>query len=99
MISKDLIFDLDDDLTIENGDFAIGQSDDQNIEAIFLAEKGQFYENLLIGYGVYRRQYGPFRKNVERKAIRQELKRDNYDVVQLEIDNNFNITVDANKTK
>jgi hypothetical protein len=99
MISKDFVFDENDDLKIVNGDWAIEQSDDQNIEAIILAEKGQFYETLLLGYGIYRRQYGPFKKNQERKDIRQELKRDNYDVVSLIIDDNFNIDVDANKVK
>lgn len=99
MISKDFIFDENEDLQIEDGDFAIGQSDDQNIEAIILAEKGQFYESLLLGYGIYTRQYGSFKKNQERKAIRQELKRDNYDVVQLEIDSDFNLILDADKIK
>ena len=99
MISKDFIFDDNDDFIIEDGDFAVGQSDDQNIEAIILAEKGQFYENLLLGYGIYHRQNGPFNKNQERKEIRQELRRDNYDIVQLDIDRNFNLAIDANKVK
>lgn len=99
MISKDLIFDTNDDLTITDGDFFIGQSDDQNIETILVAEKGQFYSSPLLGYGIYKRIMGPFRKNVERKAIREELRKDNYNVVVLEINENFEITVDADKVK
>lgn len=99
MISKDLILDENNDLKISGGDFAIEQSDDQNIETILTAEKGQFYETPLIGYGIYRRILGAFKKNKERKDIRQELQRDNYDVVRLDIDNNFEIFVDANKVK
>lgn len=99
MISKDLILDDNNDLTIFAGDLSIEQSDDQNIETIITTEKGQFYESLLLGYGIYSRLYGPFKKNVERKDLRQELRRDNYDVVQLEIDNNFEVFVDANKVK
>ncbi|GAG76975.1 unnamed protein product [marine sediment metagenome] len=99
MISKDLIFDDNNDLKIVDGDFAIEQSDDQNIETIFKAEKGQFYNFLTIDYGVYRRIFGPFRKNQERKDIREELKKDEYNTVQLDINDDFEIFVDANKIK
>ena len=99
MISKDLFLDTNNDLTIESGDWAILQSDDQNIEAILKAEKGQFYQYPLLGYGIATRIYGPFRENEERKAIREALKRDNYNVVNLTINDGPEIFVDANKTK
>lgn len=99
MISYDLFLDDNNDLTISDGDFAILQSDDQNIQAILEAEPGQFYQYPLLGYGVTKRLYGPFRKNVERKAIREALKRDNYNVVQLIILDGPEIFVDADKTK
>lgn len=98
MISKDLIFD-NGDLKITNGDFAIEQSDDQNIETILTAEKGQFYQFPLLGYGIYSRINGPFERNVERKAIREELKKDNYNVTLLDINSNFELTIDADKIK
>jgi hypothetical protein len=98
MISYDLILDLNNDLIIENGDFAIGQSDDQNIEALLLAEKGQFYEYILLGYGIRRRLYGPFDKLTENKAVREALKRDNYNVKVLNIEDS-GIEVDADKIK
>jgi len=99
MISKDLILDSNNDLKISGGDFAIDQTDDQNIETILTAEKGQFYSSLLLGYGIYKRLLGPLRRNQEKKDIRQSLRQDNYNTIQLEIDNNFTITVDANKIK
>jgi hypothetical protein len=99
MISNDLILDLNNDLIIESGDWAIGQSDDQNIEAIMLAEKGQFYEFPLLGYGITRRLYGSFDRLTERKLIREALKRDNYNVTTLNIDGNVAIEVDAEKIK
>jgi hypothetical protein len=99
MISKDLVFDSNDDLSIVDGDWEIGQSDDQNIQAILQAEKGQFYQYPLLGYGVSGRLYGPFRKNDERKAIREALQRDNYNVVSLIINDGPEIFVDAVKTK
>jgi len=98
MISNDLVLDLNNDLTIQDGDWSIGQSDDQNIEAILLAEKGQFYEFPLLGYGIKKRLYGPFDKLTENKAIREALKRDNYNVKVLNIEDS-GIEVDADKIK
>lgn len=100
MVSKDLVLDDNNDLTISSdGDWLIAQSDDQNIQAILQAEKGQFYQFPLLGYGVSTRLYGPFRKNEERKAIREELRRDNYNVVSLIINDGPEIFVDAVKVK
>ena len=42
MISKDIVLDSDNNITVANGDFAILQSDDQNIQAILQASKGKF---------------------------------------------------------
>lgn len=75
----------DSDMKITSGDLAVEQSDEQNIEAIIVANKGQFYESPLLGYGINKRINGPFRTLEERKDIREALKRDNYDVTQLEI--------------
>ena len=102
MISYDLVLDLNNDLKIENGDFAIGQSDDQNIEAILLAEKGQFYEFPLLGYGITRKINGTFDRLTERKSVREELKRDNYNIKVLNISgtgDSFSLEVDADKVK
>jgi len=99
MISKDFFLDTDNNLSIAGGDLNILQSDDQNIEAILRAEPGQFYEYPLLGYGVTRRLYSPFQRNIENKAIREALKRDNYSVTQLIINDGPEIFVDADKIK
>lgn len=99
MISKDITLDENNDIILSGGDIAILQSDDQNIEAIMKAEKGQFYQFPLLGYGVVSRINGPFADNIERKAIREELSRDNYNVVQLIINEGPEIFVDAVKKK
>jgi len=99
MISYDLILDSNNDLTIENGDFAIGESDSQNIQAMIQASKGQFYENPLFGYGILSKINSPVRKAAEKRALRQEAKKDNYDVTTLIISDDLEITIDANKIK
>lgn len=102
MISYDLVLDLNNDLIIEDGDFVIDQSDDQNIEAILLVEKGQFYEFPLLGYGINRKLNGTFDRLIERKLVREELKRDNYNIKILNISGSvdtFSLEVDADKIK
>lgn len=39
-------------INIESGDIKPIQSDDQNMEAIITANKGQFFEFPLLGYGI-----------------------------------------------
>lgn len=99
MISKDLVLDSNNDLTIQNGDWAVLQSDDQNIQAILQASKGQFYQYPLLGYGITTRLNSPVEKPKEKRAIRQEMRRDNYNVITLIIEDDFTITIDADKTK
>jgi hypothetical protein len=99
MISKDITLDENNNMILSGGDIAILQSDDQNIEAILKAEKGQFYEFPLLGYGVTTRINGPFSINIERKKIREELRRDNYNITQLLINEGPEIFIDAEKIK
>ncbi|ALU74272.1 MULTISPECIES: hypothetical protein [Tenacibaculum] len=47
----DLLLDENGDLAIENGDFVIGKSDQQNVEIVLLSNKGEFKEFPLVGFG------------------------------------------------
>lgn len=49
---KDFVFDDNGDLLIQNGDFVIGESDNQHQLDILLAEKGEFKEFPEIGVGI-----------------------------------------------
>ena len=50
MSRKDILL-KDFDLAFENGDFEAGPSDQQHIEAIFIAHPGSFKEWPLLGFG------------------------------------------------
>jgi len=85
---KDIIFD-NDDIVIENGDFKVTESDAYHIKDIFEAEKGQYYNEPLIGVGIgkYEKSSG---KEIElKREIRINLESDNYkvDILEVEIDN------------
>lgn len=47
---QDILFQ--NDLLIENGDFVIGESNNQHIETILTANKGEFKKNPELGAGI-----------------------------------------------
>ncbi len=49
---KDFLFN--DDLEIKNGDFAIGESDNQHVQHILLSSKGEYKERPELGVGLER---------------------------------------------
>lgn len=49
---KDFLLDENGDLLIENGDFVIGESDNQHQKDILIATKGEFKEFPEIGVGI-----------------------------------------------
>lgn len=48
---NDLLLDKNGDLAIVDGDFIIGEADQQNVEALLLSNKGEFKEFPLVGFG------------------------------------------------
>lgn len=50
-MAKDILLDKDGDLLIEDGDFLIGDSEQQDVELVFLNQKGEFKEHPLLGFG------------------------------------------------
>jgi hypothetical protein len=47
----DLLLDSTGDVMIENGDFVFGESDQQHVEDIFIANQGEYKEWPLLGFG------------------------------------------------
>jgi hypothetical protein len=48
---NDILLTEDYDLQIENGDFAVGKADQQNVQIIFLAHPGEVKEWPMLGFG------------------------------------------------
>lgn len=77
---KDILFhNVDDryDLKIKDGDFAIGESDIQNIRHIIEADQGQYKEYPKLGLGVRKYLNAPIDGVMKRKALIM-LKADGY---------------------
>lgn len=97
---NDLI--INTDLEIENGDWKIADSDNQNIYAILKARKGQFYQYPLLGFGMDDYDHASIDARIVRRDIILELKKDNYKIDKLEIkqvNENFEINILGTKLK
>lgn len=100
MEARDIIYN--DDVEFKDGDFKIDYSDQQHIEDIVIAEKGQYYESPKIGVGIREFQNASISKQDIKKAIRQSLEADNYSNIRVDITGNIDerkITVDAIRIK
>lgn len=88
MAVKDIILE-DNDLIIENGDFKIGESDQQSIELIIDSYLGHWKESPLCGVGV----------DLFLNSSGQQLALKRAISVQLEADGMINVNVTSNSSE
>lgn len=84
---KDFLTDDNNDLLIQNGDFVIGESDQQHVMDILDSQKGEFKEFPLAGFGAI--------NYIKRTITESEFKRDLK--LQLSYDGYSNATIDTSK--
>ena len=99
---NDFFLDSDYDLQIEDGDLLVQDTDDQNIELIFVSNLGQWYNNPLIGIGIEKKIKSNVNKVSIKKDIKTQLESDNYRVDVLNVGGGIDeltINLDATKTK
>jgi hypothetical protein len=85
----------DYNLQIMNGDFVIGESDQQNIQTILHAKAGQFYETPTIGVGIISNLNSGVTATRVKNLITKHLTADNFDVKSVDVDGDFKISIDA----
>ncbi|MFG4004806.1 hypothetical protein ACHRV1_05030 [Flavobacterium aquidurense] len=93
---KDFI--IDDDLLITDGDFALKQADQQNIEHLLLSQKGSYKEFPILGVGIKKYINSPdatSRLRLENE-IDKQLSYDNFFVKTLDVNDLQNIKIDGN---
>lgn len=81
----DFILDNNNNLIISDGDWLIGNSDQQNVELIFISYPGMWKQNPLIGCGIYGDINGNWTSNIQ-NYIKNQLNSDGYSQVKF----NFN---------
>lgn len=85
---NDIILDTDNEIQFLNGDFFVDKADNQHIQTMLQAQKGQFYESPLVGIGIANYLNGPFDRTILSKEIREQLQADGFNVKQIRIDKN-----------
>ncbi len=98
---EDILF-KDDDLDIKNGDFNVGNSDQQGIELILRARPGHFYQFPTLGIGIDTLKMGSINSQAIRNRIKENLLADGYRINKLLVGNTadkLDISIDATKTK
>jgi hypothetical protein len=83
----DILHDDDGNILFENGDFAFGQSDQQHIGDIFIAQPGEIKEFPVVGFGAI----NYIKSRVSESEFKRDLK------VQLQYDGYTNATIDMSK--
>jgi hypothetical protein len=80
----DFLLDTNDDLRIENGDFVIGNSLDQEVGMILKTNPGEWKEDPIMGAGLIRKLKGNIIDQEIEQIIRLQLGRDdkNYDDIK-----------------
>ena len=78
---KDIVFS--EDLEITGGDLKVAESDQQHVEHILKAQKGQYYQYPTLGIGIENNIKGSINKLELKREIRINLEKDNYNVNQI----------------
>ena len=100
MSVKDII--INEDIEFSGGDLKVDFSDSQHVEHIITAERGQFYQFPLIGFGVNKLRHGNFTGATIRQLIKEQLEADNYRVNSVEVGkdvDNLELTIDATRKR
>ncbi len=85
-MAKDILIGLDEDLSILSGDLDVGYSDEQHIEDILTASKGEYKQSPLVGVSIADYLMSPMASTNIAKLEREIL-------LQLESDGATEITV------
>lgn len=81
---QDVILGSNHDLKIHNGDFAIGDSTEQNVELIFISTPGEWKEHIETGVSIERAANGSLDRFLDR-TIRVQMEADGYKISKLAI--------------
>ena len=85
------------DFIIEGGDIKVGKSDQQHVEHIIRSDKGHWRQWPLIGVGIDRFQKGPVIIQEIIQLIKLQLKSDNYNVREVRVSDEGQISIDAER--
>lgn len=92
---QDFLVNDDGTLKTENGDFAIGQSDDQHVGDIFLLLPGELKEFPVMGFGAIRYVKRNISTDEFKRDLKIQLQYDGYPDADIDTSNGIeNLTID-----
>lgn len=96
MDAQDILLNNDNELQFFNGDFLVGNSDNQHVQTIIEANKGNFLETPTLGVGIVEYKSSNISAAELEKRVRIELQKDGYKLDRVTI-NGFNIQIEAKR--
>lgn len=102
MAVKDFIVDSNGEMLIANGDFVVGESDQQHIEHILITYKGEWKQNPFVGIGLRSYLKAPKASTVVdqlTKNIRIQMKLDGFQLKTLKMEGLESIKIDAERNE
>lgn len=97
---RDILLDQSGHLSIVNGDFAVGESTQQEIELILTTFRGEWKEHPLLGAEVQRMIKAQQGITTMRGVVREQLEMDGFKRVTFIIENNqINVNAERNATQ
>lgn len=100
MDNRDLIVDAAYDLLIEDGDFVIGDNQEQSIDLIVGSNQSEWNQYPLVGVGLPNYLNMPNSINTRedlKRAIDVQLRADDFRVSKVQINNLIDILIDAKR--
>lgn len=100
-LAQDILLDLNNDLLINNGDFTIGDSNEQHIDMLLKTNIGDWKQSPLTGIGIENWLLSPVPKSIPslEKKIREQLSFDGFQPSVLEITALLELYIDANRIR
>ena len=93
----DFLSDENHEILIENGDFAIGDNEAQDIQRIVQAQRGEFRQFPALGVGMKNWLNGPLDKRKLKKDVALHLQSDGFQGVKVTIGDDYQINIEATR--
>lgn len=93
----DILLNNENDISIINGDFQIGESSQQEIEAVLISFKGEYKNTPLLGAEIKRMLKARNTRQGITREVNEQLKYDGFQNVDFKIQDAENFTINAQR--
>ena len=97
--AHDIRLDENDDMVAINGDMVAVVSDAQHMKDIIDSNLGEWKESPLLGVGIRNDLNSSGRKQQLKRSIREQAEGDNYNVQRLEVFDNLEVEINADRIR